>query len=156
MSEKDVVYALELLHTVQIKREALGFASFVDEHFSNLSKEDKDKLWTEYLKPVNMWSDKDMLDFARISTQGHYGDYSGCRTIESKLSRYKKIQKEMINSGKEWDWMHNLREKEKEEKEKKIVKLAKEISFRMLATTKHPDFDWLVEKLREYDQEAKD
>jgi hypothetical protein len=52
MSEKDVTYALELLHTVQIKREALSFASFVDEHFSNLSKEDKDKLWIEYLKPV--------------------------------------------------------------------------------------------------------
>lgn len=50
MSEKDVVYALQLLHTVQIKRECLTFASFVDEHFSKLSKEDKDKLWYKYLK----------------------------------------------------------------------------------------------------------
>lgn len=62
----------------------------------------------------------------------------------------------MINSGKEWAWMHILRQKEKEEKEKKAVELAKEISFRLLATTKHADFDWLIEKLREYDQEAKD
>jgi hypothetical protein len=110
MADKDVIYALELLHTVQLKRESLGFASFVYQNFRKLSKEDKDKLWAEYLKPVEpvkMWSDKDMLDFARISTQGHYGDYSGCRTIESKLSRYKEIQTDMINSGKEWDWMDN-------------------------------------------------
>lgn len=50
MAEKDVIYALELLHKIQIKREALGFASFVYKHFSNLSKEDKDKLWVKYLK----------------------------------------------------------------------------------------------------------
>ena len=49
MSEKDVVYALGLLHTVQIKREAIGFASFIDEKFQNLIKEDKDKLWQKYL-----------------------------------------------------------------------------------------------------------
>lgn len=50
MSEKDVVYALELLHTVQIKRECLGFTSFVDEKFNNLTKLEKDKLWAKYLK----------------------------------------------------------------------------------------------------------
>tara|TARA_Y100000389_G_C17001030_1_gene289506 strand:- start:309 stop:464 length:156 start_codon:yes stop_codon:yes gene_type:complete len=49
MSEKDVVYALELLHTVQIKRECLGFAAFVDKKFKNLTKLEKDKLWQEYL-----------------------------------------------------------------------------------------------------------
>jgi len=49
MSEKDVVYALELLHTVQIKRESIGFASFIDEKFNKLSKKDKEKLWQEYL-----------------------------------------------------------------------------------------------------------
>ncbi len=97
------------------------------------------------------WTDKDMLDFARISTEGPYGDYSGCRTIESKLSRYKKIQKEMINSGKEWDWMDNYPDNylklEKEKKEKKIVELAEEISFRLLATKKHPEHEWLIKKL---------
>ena len=50
MSEKDVVYALELLHTVQLKREALDCASFVHQNFRKLSKESKDKLWKEYLK----------------------------------------------------------------------------------------------------------
>ena len=30
---------------------------------------------------------------------------------------------------------------------KKINKLAEEISFRLLATRKHEDFDWLVKKL---------
>tara|TARA_R100000908_G_scaffold60680_1_gene38166 strand:- start:763 stop:918 length:156 start_codon:yes stop_codon:yes gene_type:complete len=49
MSEKDVVYALELLHTVQIKRESIGFASFIDKKFNKLSKTDKEKLWQEYL-----------------------------------------------------------------------------------------------------------
>ena len=49
MAEKDVIYALELLHTVQIKRECLGFASFVDEKFKNLTKLEKDKLWVKYL-----------------------------------------------------------------------------------------------------------
>ena len=50
MTEKDVVYGLELLHTVQIKREAIEFASFIDEKFKNLTKLEKDKLWEKYLK----------------------------------------------------------------------------------------------------------
>lgn len=50
MAEKDVIYALELLHTVQIKRECLEFASFVDEKFKNLTKQEKNKLWVKYLK----------------------------------------------------------------------------------------------------------
>lgn len=50
MSEKDVMYARELLHAVQIKRECLEFASFVDEKFKNLTKQEKDKLWAKYLK----------------------------------------------------------------------------------------------------------
>lgn len=50
MSEKDVVYALELLRAVQIKREAIEFASFVDKDFSKLSAKEKEKVWQEYLK----------------------------------------------------------------------------------------------------------
>mgnify|MGYP003981316167 CR=1 FL=1 len=50
MSEKDVVYALKLLHTVQIKKEAIGFASFVDRQFKELAKEDKELLWRKYIK----------------------------------------------------------------------------------------------------------
>ena len=33
---------------------------------------------------------------------------------------------------------------------KTITELAEEISFRLLATKKHADFDWLVELLSEY------
>ena len=50
MAEKDVIYALELLHTIQIKRECLGFTTFVDKKFKNLTKIEKDKLWAKYLK----------------------------------------------------------------------------------------------------------
>lgn len=57
MAEKDVIYALELLHTVQIKKECLEFASFVDEKFTSLSKETKEKLWQEYLKQPKMSKD---------------------------------------------------------------------------------------------------
>ena len=31
-----------------------------------------------------------------------------------------------------------------------IVKLADEISFRLLATRDHEDYDWLIEKLSQY------
>ena len=50
MAEKDVVYALELLHTIQIKREAIQFASFVNDGYSQMSKSDRERVWQEYLK----------------------------------------------------------------------------------------------------------
>ena len=34
--------------------------------------------------------------------------------------------------------------------DKTIIKLAEEISFRLLATKNHDDFDWLVEQLSKY------
>lgn len=49
MAEKDVTYALNLLHTVQIKREAVEFASFVDTQFKELSKKEKELIWIKYL-----------------------------------------------------------------------------------------------------------
>jgi len=33
---------------------------------------------------------------------------------------------------------------------KEIKKLADEISFRLLATRKHPDMDWLTQKLKDF------
>ena len=33
--------------------------------------------------------------------------------------------------------------------EEEIKKLADEISFRLLATNKHPDYDWLVGRLKD-------
>ena len=35
------------------------------------------------------WTDDDMLFFARIASEGSYGDYRGCKTLISKLNRYK-------------------------------------------------------------------
>ena len=37
---------------------------------------------------------------------------------------------------------------------KTITQLAEEISFRLLATKKHDDFDWLVETLSEYVEDS--
>lgn len=38
------------------------------------------------------WTDKDMLAFARVASAGAYGDYEGCRMLEEKLARYKKLK----------------------------------------------------------------
>ena len=40
--------------------------------------------------------------------------------------------------------------------DKTITQLAEEISFRLLATKKHDDFDWLVEQLTEYIEEIRE
>ena len=40
--------------------------------------------------------------------------------------------------------------------DKTITQLAEEISFRLLATKKHDDFDWLVETLTEYIEEIRE
>jgi len=37
------------------------------------------------------WTDEDMLLFARIASEGAYGDYRGCKTLISKLNRYKQL-----------------------------------------------------------------
>ncbi len=54
----------------------------------------------------------------------------------------------MGNSGKEWDWMDDETKKQTEVK-KEITDLADEISFRLLATKNHPEYEWLVKKLEE-------
>lgn len=38
---------------------------------------------------------------------------------------------------------------------KEIKKLADVISFRLLATRKHPDYNWLEETLKEFKEEPK-
>jgi len=50
----------------------------------------------------------------------------------------------MVNSGKEWDWLDDEAKKQRE-----ATKLADEISFRLLATKNHPEYEWLVKKLEE-------
>jgi len=42
---------------------------------------------------IKQWTDKDMLEFARIASGGSYGDYKGCKSLQSKLKRYKLMNK---------------------------------------------------------------
>ena len=44
---------------------------------------------------MKKWTDKDMIEFARVSSQGAYGKYEGCRTLESKLKKYETIMNTM-------------------------------------------------------------
>lgn len=37
----------------------------------------------------------------------------------------------------------------KKDKETKLIKAANDISFRLLATNKHTDYQWLLDKLKE-------
>lgn len=46
------------------------------------------------------WTDEDMLLFAKLSTQGSYGIFKGCKTLKLKLSRYKEIKDEVMESLK--------------------------------------------------------
>jgi len=38
------------------------------------------------------WNDVDLLEFAKVSSQGAYGIYTGCNKIEQKLERFKEIK----------------------------------------------------------------
>ena len=52
MSEKDVVYALQMLHVIQSKKNAIEFADFVSKknsRFCLLSKREEEKIYNEYL-----------------------------------------------------------------------------------------------------------
>ena len=41
------------------------------------------------------WTDKDMLEFARVASGGSYGDYKGCKSLESKLKKYKLMSEDL-------------------------------------------------------------
>jgi len=43
-----------------------------------------------------IWTNKDMLQFARIASEGAYGDYKGCKTLIKKLARYKILKKRNV------------------------------------------------------------
>ena len=49
MSEIDVVKALEMLHIINSKKNAIAFVEYLDKNFSQLTKEKKDKLYQKYL-----------------------------------------------------------------------------------------------------------
>jgi hypothetical protein len=44
---------------------------------------------------MKKWTDKDMVEFARVASQGAYGKYRGCRTLKSKLKKYETIMNTM-------------------------------------------------------------
>ena len=41
---------------------------------------------------MDFWNDNDMIEFARIATEGSYGEYEGCRKLIDKLNKYKMIR----------------------------------------------------------------
>ena len=65
---------------------------------------------------MTKWTNKDMLRFARIASEGAYGDYKGCETLIKKLARYKILKKKKrmsrytkeLDNGKEvaYGWDH--------------------------------------------------
>ena len=44
---------------------------------------------------IKQWTDKDMLEFARIASGGSYGDYKGCKSLQSKLKKYKLMSEDL-------------------------------------------------------------
>lgn len=36
-----------------------------------------------------IWTDELVLEFAKVATKGSYGDYQDCKTLESKLEKFK-------------------------------------------------------------------
>jgi|TARA_R110000772_G_scaffold167487_1_gene279195 hypothetical protein len=58
MSEKDVVYALQMLHVIQSKKNAILFAEFVSndqvfDDFWSMSKEHQENIYQQYLNQNN-------------------------------------------------------------------------------------------------------
>jgi len=51
MSEKDVVYALQMLHVIQSKKNAIAFVEYLDKKnsiFCLLSKGEQEKIYNEF------------------------------------------------------------------------------------------------------------
>ena len=38
------------------------------------------------------WTDKLVLEFAQVVSEGSYGDYNNCKSKESKMNRFKEIK----------------------------------------------------------------
>ena len=47
------------------------------------------------------WTDALVMEFARIFTEGPYGQYEGCRSMESKLERFKMLREAAKSEDKE-------------------------------------------------------
>lgn len=42
---------------------------------------------------MKSWTDKLILKFARVTTQGSHGKYAGCKTSKKKLERFKELHR---------------------------------------------------------------
>jgi hypothetical protein len=62
-------------------------------HHKELSEDEIEKLKDKVGNVVDdfKWTDERVLEFSKTCTQGSYGDYDGCKTIKSKLIRFKEI-----------------------------------------------------------------
>ena len=40
---------------------------------------------------MDFWNDKDMLDFARVATEGAYGKYRNCKKLIDKLKYFRPL-----------------------------------------------------------------
>jgi len=43
------------------------------------------------------WTDKLAMRFARVCSEGSYGNYEGCKTMESKLEVFKKLNSSEVS-----------------------------------------------------------
>jgi len=42
------------------------------------------------------WTDELAIEFAKVCSQGAYGEYRGCKKVEQKLARFKKLTIEQL------------------------------------------------------------
>ena len=76
------------------------------------------------------WTDELVMKFSRICTEGPYGEYEGCKTMEAKLEKFKQlhsgIDKEYvltITGGDFPQWYGGLTENERREYNKVFNKM---------------------------------
>ena len=43
------------------------------------------------------WTDQRVKDFARVASQGAYGDYRGCNKMAQKLARFKELNTPLMS-----------------------------------------------------------
>ena len=41
------------------------------------------------------WTDNEMIEFARVASGGSQGNYKGCKSLVSKLKKYKLIKNDL-------------------------------------------------------------
>ena len=49
--------------------------------------------------PPFEWTDELVLQFAKVTTQGGYGEYRGCKSVQSKLERFKLVSSRTLKDS---------------------------------------------------------